>query len=51
MDSLREFKKPVVRKRGSVSDLTRLGQTDGPGDAMFDDGSVFPPPFEDDTDD
>ena len=51
MNSPRKFKKPEITIWGHVSDLTRLGKTDGPGDAKFSDGSVYPPPFEDDDDD
>lgn len=45
MNDKRKYETPKLREWGNVVDLTKLGRTNGPGDAMFSEGSVNPPPF------
>ena len=44
MKNRKPFAEPSFEAWGSVTDLTRLGQTDGTGDQCFDTGSRDVPP-------
>ncbi len=45
MSTKQPYEAPRLQDLGAVIDLTKLGQTDGPGDTLFREGSVDPPPF------
>jgi hypothetical protein len=45
MEEKRAYETPELQDLGSVVDLTKLGRTNGVGDAFFAEGSVHPPPF------
>ena len=44
MDEKRNYETPELKDWGSVVELTQLGRTDGTGDGMFAEGSVFHTP-------